>query len=73
MSPGQDILAIEHTIYDLFTKVTFLFTIQIPQTEKYQGRFAESILIEYEKSYLCADLAAGSGKRTSICQSRKQK
>jgi hypothetical protein len=30
--------------YDLFTKVTFLFTIQIYQAEKYQSRFAASIL-----------------------------
>jgi len=28
---------------------------------------------KYEKNYLCADLAAGCGKRTSICQSLNQK
>jgi hypothetical protein len=29
--------------YDLFTKFTFLFTIQITQSKKYQPRLAESI------------------------------
>jgi hypothetical protein len=42
--------AIKHTIYDLFTKVTFLFTIQISQAEKYQSRFAASILTEMKPS-----------------------
>jgi ligand-binding sensor domain-containing protein len=32
-----------HTVKFLFTKFTFLFTIQILQAEKCQGRFAESI------------------------------
>jgi hypothetical protein len=36
--------SIKHTSYDLFTKVTFLFTIQISQAEKYQSRFAASPL-----------------------------
>lgn len=45
---GEEISAIKHTIYDLFTKVTFLFTIQISQAEKYQSRFAASILTGYE-------------------------
>lgn len=39
----------KHTIYSLFTKFTFLFTIQITQSGKYQFRFAESILKGYEK------------------------
>jgi len=30
-------------IYSLFTKFTFLFTIQTTRPEKHQGRFAESI------------------------------
>ena len=30
-------------IYNLFTKFTFLFTIQTTRPEKHQGRFAESI------------------------------
>jgi hypothetical protein len=33
----------------LFTKFTLLFTIQIPQAEKYKSRFAASIQIGYEK------------------------
>jgi photosystem II stability/assembly factor-like uncharacterized protein len=41
-SPGEEITANTHTVYDLFTKVTFLFTIQILQAEKHQSRFAES-------------------------------
>ena len=45
---GEEISAIKHTIYDLFTKVTFLFTIQISQAEKYQSRFTASILTGYE-------------------------
>jgi hypothetical protein len=31
-----------HSVNILFTKFTFLFTIQIPPAEKYQSRFAES-------------------------------
>lgn len=42
-----NISAIKHTIYDLFTMVTFLFTNQISQSEKYQSRFAASILTGY--------------------------
>ncbi len=42
--PGEEVSAIKHSIYNLFTKVTFLFTIQIYQAEKYQSRFAASIL-----------------------------
>jgi hypothetical protein len=45
---GEEISAIKHTIYDLFTKFTLLFTIQISQAEKYQSRFAASILTGYE-------------------------
>jgi hypothetical protein len=41
--PGKEILAIKHNGKILFTKFTFLFTIQISQAEKYQSRFAESI------------------------------
>jgi len=46
--PGEEILAIKHSIYDLFTKVTFLFTIQISPAEKCQSNFAESILTGYK-------------------------
>jgi len=38
-----------HSVKFLFTKFTFLFTIQIPKAEKYQSNFTESILIAYEK------------------------
>jgi hypothetical protein len=40
--PGEEISAIKHTLYDLFTKFTFLFTILILQTERYQSNFGES-------------------------------
>nr|WP_294950057.1 hypothetical protein [uncultured Mucilaginibacter sp.] len=40
--PRQEIPAIKHNVYYLFTKVTFLFTIQITPAEKYQSSFAES-------------------------------
>jgi hypothetical protein len=45
---GQYISAFRHTIYDLFTKVTFLFTIQVPQGEIYQGIFVAPTLKGYE-------------------------
>jgi len=32
-----------HRVKFLFTKFTFLFTIQILQAEKYQSKFAETI------------------------------
>jgi len=38
------IVATTHNVKILFTKFTFLFTIQIRRAEKHQGRFAESIL-----------------------------
>jgi len=38
------IFSLKYTICDLFTMFTYLFTIQITQSEKYQTRFAESIL-----------------------------
>jgi hypothetical protein len=36
-------LTIPLLFYNLFTKFTFLFTIQITRPEKYQSRFVESI------------------------------
>jgi hypothetical protein len=41
--PGEEISAIRHTIYDLFTKFTLLFTIQTPRAERYHSSFAGSI------------------------------
>jgi hypothetical protein len=43
--PGQEISAIKHDVKFLFTKFTFLFTIQIPRAERYQSNFAGSTLI----------------------------
>jgi hypothetical protein len=39
-------LSVPHADEILFTKFTFLFTIQIRQAEKYQSRFAKLILID---------------------------
>lgn len=38
-----------NTVYDLFTKFTFLFTILIIPSEKYQDKFVESILKDKKK------------------------
>jgi len=40
--PGEEISAIKHSVKFLFTKFTFLFTIQMPQAEIYQSNFVES-------------------------------
>jgi hypothetical protein len=42
--PEEEISAIKHTVYVLFTKFTILFTILILQTERYQSNFGESNL-----------------------------
>jgi hypothetical protein len=47
--PGEEISAIKHNICNLFTKFTFLFTILIPQVERYQSRFVEINFDRYEK------------------------
>jgi len=49
MHPMERILAKMHIIKILFTKFTFFFTIQIRCAERYQSRFAESILTGHEK------------------------
>jgi hypothetical protein len=38
-------LALKHRIYDLFTKFTVLFTIQISEAEKYQSNSLHQTLI----------------------------
>jgi hypothetical protein len=40
-----EILTIKHRVNVLFTKFTFLFTIQIPRTEIFRSNFAEPNLI----------------------------
>ena len=40
----QEISSKKHHVNILFTKVTLLFTIEIYQAGKYQGRFAASML-----------------------------
>jgi hypothetical protein len=46
--PGEEISSNKHNVKILFTKFTFLFTIQISEAEKYQSRFAASISTGYE-------------------------
>jgi len=52
-----------HNVKFLFTKFTFLFTIQIRRAEKYQGRFAELILMDMKNKrnvlYSLAIMLAG--------------
>jgi hypothetical protein len=58
------------TIYDLFTKFTFLFTTKslIPKNIKLDSLKPISKGYEtYEKSHLYADFTADCGERTSIC------
>jgi hypothetical protein len=46
VSTGERNFDHQHIVDDLFTKFTFLFTIQIRQAEKCQGRFAKLILMD---------------------------